>query len=384
MTSVIPAFSLFVLVLASGCFTLPIVDWSSTLSSFGDDVTTEKIFVSDSTPELELRRLSNEYRGFNMPTSTENKLPEDFSQVSYMAHEHSASERFTIEPTTERIVVPKRDAKDSYAVDEPIPSERFSHTLTEKVGAADSYAVDESIPSERFEHHPTVEGFVFPERAHDDFLMTTEESATEVFDHVTRSSEMDLKMNSEFKPMKRAFDDASFGTTEQTHLKTDFTTEFIKSKMDMESTTEFIKSKMDMESTTAFMTTFTSTIAPEFYTTKLYPSTFTSTMSTEKFTGHLDDEVEHEKPKKTYKKSKDVDESKTKTTKVESEDDSHIREAVYDQSALDKLTRVPNDLMILDAKNDVITHASIKLTTDVMKNETTEKMLNQGKESSHS
>jgi hypothetical protein len=369
MTSVIPAFSLFVLVLASGCFTLPIVDWSSTLSSFGDDVTTEKIFVSDSTPELEFRRLSDEYHGFNMSTSAENTLPEDFSQTSYMAHEHSASERFTIEPTTERIVVPKRDAKDSYVVDEPIPSERFSHTLTEKVGAADSYAVDESIPSERFEHHPTVEGFVFPERAHDDFLMTTEESATEVFDHVTRSSEMDLKMNSEFKPMKRAFDDASFGTTEQTHLKTDFTT-------------EFIKSKMDMESTTAFMTTFTSTIAPEFYTTKLYPSTFTSTMSTEKFTGHLDDEVEEEKPKKTYKKVSKYP-TEPKTTKVEPEDDSHIRQAVYDQSALDKLTNVPNDLMVLDVKNNVVTDASIKLTTDVMKNETTEKMLNQGKESSH-
>jgi len=277
MTSVIPAFSLFVLVLVSGCFTLPVADWSSTLSSVGDDATADEMSVFGSTPELELRRLPYEHRGFNMSTTTENE--------SYMAHEHSASERFTIEPTTERIAVPKRDAKDSYVVDEPIPSERFSHTLTEKVGAADSYAVDESIPSERFEHHPTVEGFVFPQRAHDDFLMTTEESATEVFDHVTRSSEMDMEMNTEFTPMKRAFDDASFGTTEQTNLKTDITT-------------ELMKSKMDMELTTAFMTTLTSTIAPELYTTKSYPTTFTSTMATVKYIGHLDDEVEQEKPKK--------------------------------------------------------------------------------------
>ncbi|CAF0716911.1 unnamed protein product [Adineta steineri] len=360
MTSVISAFSLFVLVLVSGCFTLPIVERSSTLSSFDNHVSTEEMFASDSTPELELRRLSEGMnRGFNMPTSTGNDLPEDFTHASYMAHEHSASEHFTFEPTTERMFVPKRDAKDSYAVDEPIPSERFNHTLTEKfdaskVGAADMYAVDESIPSERFEHHPTVEGFVAPKRAFDELFMTTVES------------------DSESEPMKRSFDDASFGTTEQTiqngesHYKTDVTTDFIKSKMDMESTTDF-------------MTTFTSTIAPEFHTTKLYPSTFTSTMSTGKFTGHLDDdEEEHEKPKKTLRVSKYDTPRKTQTTTVEPEDDSHIRVAEYDQSASDKLIKMPNDLMVLDDKSDVVTIASIKLTTDMMKNEPKEKMLNQG------
>jgi len=117
MASLISALSLLILVLANGCFTLPVVD----------DLTTEHRFTlglvpdDDTTvvPHLMPKRSSNDYMGFEMPSSADSQLEEKLSRVLRIFDEHFGSESFKF--TTETSRTDKHDDDDLlYTTVEPI------------------------------------------------------------------------------------------------------------------------------------------------------------------------------------------------------------------------------------------------------------------------
>jgi len=141
-----------------------------------------------------------------------------------------------------------------------------------------------------------------------------------------------------------------------------------------------------------------SSVVPKVYTPKSSTST---TTSTEKYIGHLKDESEQEeeyeheettKSMKTQRKSSRKSlVSSTRKSKVYVEDKPEEKEedpkespvpiAVFDQQALDKVSNIPNDFLILDENNDlVVTGLPNKIFTTTMahKIEEEEKPLNQG------
>jgi hypothetical protein len=153
-------------------------------------------------------------------------------------------------------------------------------------------------------------------------------------------------------------------------------------------------------------TSSSSSVVPKVYTPKSSTST---TTSTEKYIGHLKDEseqeeeYEHEETTKSMKiqrkssrkslasSSRKSLVSSTRKSKVYVEDKPEEKEedpkespvpiAVFDQQALDKVSNIPNDFLILDENNDlVVTGLPNKIFTTTMahKIEEEEKPLNQG------
>jgi len=109
---------------------------------------------------------------------------------------------------------------------------------------------------------------------------------------------------------------------------------------------------------------------------------------------HEEEPEQSTKPMKTLRKPVPKPEVKpsrkiTTQSEVESDEDSKesgARTAVFDQEALNKVSNVPNDFMVLDENNDFsVTVQSVdKISTSTMKNIKEKKPLNQGEESSHS
>jgi len=177
-------------------------------------------------------------------------------------------------------------------------------------------------------------------------------------------------------PDKREHDDLSFTTIKPiiqvTELKQRSFIDELENKIEND------KREMQVELTTNDMLLFTSTssaIAPELYT-----SESSTSISTEKYPDLIENENEHEQTTKYMK-------TLTKQSKVQlkdkSEEESTILTTVFDQEALNKISNVPNNLMILDENNDIVTGLPDKISTFTMANKKEQKTLNQGKESSH-
>jgi len=183
------------------------------------------------------------------------------------------------------------------------------------------------------------------------------------------------------------FEPSTF-TTKESHTDKrdhhDFSSTTVESFIDDD---DMNKREMKIESTTRDML-FTSTVAPELYTTKLPIST-----STKKYTGLLKDEKEYEEEYKEYTPERPIKSSRTGSFKPKpqpedkSEEDSKFATttkskfdsnedskeptaptAVFDQDALKKLSNIPNDIMILDENNDVVTSSLEKFLTTTIEN----------------
>jgi hypothetical protein len=168
-------------------------------------------------------------------------------------------------------------------------------------------------------------------------------------------------------------------------------------------------------------TSSSSSVAPKFYTSKSSTSTTSSSssyvvpkvnepesstsrsISTEKYIGLLKDEnkneaeYEQEQSTKFMKTQRKSGVSPTTKSKVDVEDKSEEKEedpkestvtiAVFNQQALDKVSNISNDFLILDKNNDlVVTGLSNRIftTTKAHKKEEEGKPPNQAEESSHS
>jgi len=196
--------------------------------------------------------------------------------------------------------------------------------------------------------------------------------ALRIFDEFSTSEPMTFTTEQSI-PDKRDHDDLSFTTikpiTQVTKLKQ---RSFLS---ELENKTENDKREMQVELTTNDMLLFTSTssaVAPELYKSESSIST-----STEKYP----DLIQNEQTTKYMKTPK----SEVTLTKQKSEEESTVPTTLFDQEALNKISNVSNDLTILDENNDiVVTGLPDNISTFIMKNIKEEKILNQGKESSHS
>ena len=123
-------------------------------------------------------------------------------------------------------------------------------------------------------------------------------------------------------------------------------------------------------------------------TSTLKPITSTST---EKYVGHLEDESKFDeeyepttKPTKIQRKSGVLSTKKSKVRvedKPEEKEESTVPTAVFDQQALDKVSNVPTDFLVLDESNDLIVTGlpnQTFTTTNAYKKEEEAKPLSQG------
>jgi len=302
MASFISTLSLFILVLVSSCFTLPIIHepiLTSTLSSLNEDSTTENPFslrlVPDNEkivlPDLEIKRPSDESMGREILTSTDSLSGLNIARAS----------------------------------------RTFDELFNPVLSTTEKSLLDKSI--------------------YDELLSTSVEPITEGSGIKLQSIKTEFEKGSEIKSDNR---------------------------------------EMPVESITHHLPSFTST--PSTVVTELSPSDLITT--TQKYTGLLKDEVEDEERPTKYVKEQRTSplESKetisltsTKKTKVHSAEDSNelfVPLALFDQEALKKVSNIPNDVLILDENNDVITNFPERLSTSTMENKNEQKELKQGKESS--
>jgi hypothetical protein len=383
MASFISSLLLVILILANGCFTLPVGDEqssSSTLSSLNDDLTTEKVFnlllVSDveqtTLPNIEPKQPVDEHSQFEISTSTDNLLAEKAFQASTTYDQFSTSEPFT------------STIQDSFT--------------------------DKSVQ--------------------DELLLTTAESITETIEHALRSLNNDSENEVEPEAGKGQYDH-SLSNKHQPNVQGG---QFESQNRENNSEERHSKRAKQVELTTSFTPSFTSTssaIAPELYTSESSTSTSTpsstsSSTSTKKYIGLLTDEEQNggeeeqqqqqsrkpirtqmrKKPQQkltTARKSKvepeaqpeeNFNEAPSKSTtpkksKLQSadqpEEDSKeplIPIAVYQQDTLNTVVNVPNDFMILQENDGIIvTDFPSKLSQVTTENPSQPKPLNQGKKS---
>jgi len=378
MASFISSLLLVILILANGCFTLPVGDEqssSSTWSSLNDDLTTEKVFnlslVSDdektTIPNIEPKQPVDEHAEFEISTSTDNLLAEKAFQASRTYDQFSTSEPFT---------------------------STIQDSLTDK-------------------------------RVHDDLLLTTVESITETVEHALRSLNSDSENEMEPEAGKGQYDHSLSNKHEPKSQGGEFESQ------NRETNSEERHSKRDkqVELTTSFMPSFTSTssaIAPELYTSESSTSTWTSSStSTKKYIGLLTDEEQRvgeeeqqqqsKKPIRTQMRRKPQQKlTTTRKSKLESEDQSgedfnespskfttprkskfqsedqpeedskepFIPIAVFQQDTLKTIANVPNDFLILEENDGIIvTDFPSKLSQVTTESPTQPKPLNQGKKS---
>jgi len=376
MASFISSLLLVILILANGCFTLPVGDEqssSSTFSSLNDDLTTEKVFnlslVSDveqtTVPNIEPKQPVDEHAQFEISTSTDNLLAEKAFQASTTYDQFSTSEPFT------------STIQDSFT--------------------------DKSVQ--------------------DELLLTTVESITETVEHALRSLNNDSENEVEPQAGKGQYDH-SLSNKHQPNVQGG---QFESQNRENNSEKRHSKRAKQVELTTSFTPSFTSTssaIAPELYTSESSTSTPSST-STKKYIGLLTDEEQNggeeeqqqqlrkpirtqmrKKPQQkltTARKSKvepeaqpeeDFNESPSKlptpkNSKLQSEDqpqedskEPFIPIAVYQQDTLKNVVNVPNDFMILEENDGIIvTDFPSKLSQVTTENPSQPKPLNQGKKS---
>jgi len=296
MTSFISTLSLLVLVLATGCFTLPVTEEpfsSSTYSSLIDDLTTDK---------------NNE-----MGTVNTRLVPDEETTESLKVHsERLLNEKSDVE-TSSRFLSEELEENTSRAL----------HTFNDLSTLEPLELTTENSVSD-IEHD---------ERDSDDSLFTTAESVTEVNEHRLRNV-------------------TSEDETEDYHDKRE----------------------PQLELTTSYMPSFTSTssaVAPQLYTSE-------SSTSTEIYIGLLKDETDEEKePKKDVKIgrkpiSKHKVSTTTKKTKDSSEEDSkelNVAVAQLDQQALDQVSNVPSEILILEETVEIFTVLPENLSTTTIKDD---------------
>jgi hypothetical protein len=338
MASFISALSLFVLVLATGCFAFPVNDeqFSSTITpSFIDHFTTGKTVIS--TPQSFDLRLVPDEETTDLPTFPSQKdLQQHFRfESSTPVHNQELEENFTQTPRS---------------FDELSTSASYTHTTQ----GSDS----------KLEHS---------ERSFDDFSSTIE-SSTQLSEHHLRSIKDDEDENESNKLSEREF---------QLELTTSYMPSFT-------STSSVVDPKFyTSESSTVFSQSQTS--EPSTSTTK-----YTGLLKDEPEEEPKEGLRTEEEPKESLKTEeetteglkteeepqKDVlpeTESKVKGSKSIVRKDENVKEddskeskfptAQLDQKALDGVSNIPNDFMHIDEDNSVVTRRPEKFSTTTMENE---------------
>jgi hypothetical protein len=387
MASFISSLLFVILILANGCFTLPVGDEqssSSTFSSLNDDLTTEKVFNLSLVSDAEQTTVPN----------IEQTTVSDVEQttVPYIEPKQPVDQhaQFEISTSTDNLLAEKAfQASSTY--DQFSTSEPFTSTIQDSL-------TDKSVQNE--------------------LLLTTVESITETVEHALRSLNSDSENEVEPQAGQGQYDNSLSNKYEPNAQGGEFESQ----NRENNSEERHNKRAKQVELTTSFMPSFTSTssaIAPELYTSESSTSTSTSTSSstststssstssstpsstsTKKYIGLLTDEEQHggeeeqqQQPKKPIRTQIRRKSQKKLTTtikpKLESEDqpeedskEPFIPIAVYQQDTLKTVVNVPNDFLILEENDGIIvTDFPSKLSQVTTENPSQPKPLNQGKKS---
>jgi hypothetical protein len=403
MASFISSLLFVILILANGCFTLPVGDEqssSSTFSSLNDDLTTEKVFNLSLVSDVE-------------QTTVPNIEPTTLSDVEQTTVPNIEQTTVSdVEQTTVPYIEPKQPV-DQHAQFEISTS--TDNLLAEKAFQASS-TYDQFSTSEPFTS--TIQDSLTDKSVQNELLLTTVESITETVEHALRSLNSDSENEVEPQAGQGQYDNSLSNKYEPNAQGGEFESQ----NRENNSEERHNKRAKQVELTTSFMPSFTSTssaIAPELYTSESSTSTSTSTSSstststssstssstpsstsTKKYIGLLTDEEQHggeeeqqQQPKKPIRTQIRRKSQKKLTTtikpKLESEDqpeedskEPFIPIAVYQQDTLKTVVNVPNDFLILEENDGIIvTDFPSKLSQVTTENPSQPKPLNQGKKS---
>jgi len=367
MASFIASLSLFVLILSNGCFTLPIVDeqlWTSTFLPLNHDLTTDSVFnlrfvpenETNVLPDLEIKRSSDEHMGFEASTSLPGLWEANVVRASRTFDELSTSQPWTftnersrtdvhqdllfptVEPTTQVDNFERRSLNSEFENGTETGNDKQQMQVELTTNVMPSFVSTSSV--------------VVPQVY---VLKSSTSTSTEKYTGLLKDENEHVQEEEQVQPKK-----------------------FIKTVRKPASTPA---PEEELEQSTKPMKTLrkpVTTPAPE----------------DEHEHVHEEEPEQSTKPMKTLRKPVPKPEVKpsrkiTTQSEVESDEDSKesgARTAVFDQEALNKVSNVPNDFMVLDENNDFsVTVQSVdKISTSTMKNIKEKKPLNQGEESSHS